>query len=297
MAEMALPAPRADRAPRQSRQSRLCGISHVSMITAAPSRAAGAGAEKAAGAGLAATGAGAGSSSSKSKRLTSFCGGGGGALAAGRDVRLVGADERDAVRSSSSPASYSSCSFADVSRKPLLRELLPVSTPDPRAAETSAAVQTMPHAPSCSLPKPPYRLPLAVVKLTSSLLMPPYLFLFALAFLRSWRTRSRSDNSSASSLDRFRTVAVSRAEASSRTVDALILALLVDVVKVAQDFDHRDVGARIVDNTLRAVLDEVLEQLERLVDLPPLPRFLLGEAFVDPSAVSLASSRRARTWA
>lgn len=57
---------------------------------------------------------------------------------------------------------------------------------------------------------------------------------------------------------------LSAAGHKERTVDALVLSLFIDVVKVAQDLDEREVLPRIVDDALRAVLDEVLEQGEGL---------------------------------
>ena len=49
-----------------------------------------------------------------------------------------------------------------------------------------------------------------------------------------------------------------------RTIDTLIFTLLVDVVEVPQHLDGADVGARVVDNALTAVLHEVLKQLKSL---------------------------------
>ena len=44
-----------------------------------------------------------------------------------------------------------------------------------------------------------------------------------------------------------------------RTVDTLILALFVDVVKVPQHLDRANVGARIVDDALAPVLYEIFQ--------------------------------------
>ena len=62
-----------------------------------------------------------------------------------------------------------------------------------------------------------------------------------------------------------------------RTVDALVFALVVDVVEVAKDLDRGEVRAGLVDHTLRAVLHNVFEELERLVDLAPVTSLLLHE--------------------
>jgi hypothetical protein len=52
-------------------------------------------------------------------------------------------------------------------------------------------------------------------------------------------------------------------------------------VKVAEYFDRGDVCPRIVDNPFAAVLDDVLEELKRLIYLPPLAGFFLQEATVN----------------
>jgi hypothetical protein len=44
-------------------------------------------------------------------------------------------------------------------------------------------------------------------------------------------------------------------EGGKRTVDALVLALVVDVVEVAEHLDGADVAARVIDDALRAVFD------------------------------------------
>ena len=50
----------------------------------------------------------------------------------------------------------------------------------------------------------------------------------------------------------------------SRTVDALIFALLVDVVEVSQHFYGGDVRTGIIDNTFTPVLDQVFQELQCL---------------------------------
>ena len=49
-----------------------------------------------------------------------------------------------------------------------------------------------------------------------------------------------------------------------RTVDPLVLALFVNVVERPQHLDGGDVRAGVVDDALRAVLDEKFEKRERL---------------------------------
>lgn len=51
-------------------------------------------------------------------------------------------------------------------------------------------------------------------------------------------------------------------------IDPLVFALVVNVVEIAQHLDHGEVAPRVVNNTLRAVLDEVLEQLQGLARRP-----------------------------
>ena len=76
-----------------------------------------------------------------------------------------------------------------------------------------------------------------------SLPTPVYLFLLSLAFLRSARIFSTSDNSPTSSRERLRTdqeqvskVASSKV-VSRRTIDALILALIIDVMEISEHFE------------------------------------------------------------
>jgi hypothetical protein len=49
-----------------------------------------------------------------------------------------------------------------------------------------------------------------------------------------------------------------------RTVDSLILALLINVVEVSQHLDGRNVRPGVVNDPLRSILDEVLEEDESL---------------------------------
>lgn len=51
-----------------------------------------------------------------------------------------------------------------------------------------------------------------------------------------------------------------------RTVDSLILALLVDIVEVSEHFDSRQMGTGVVDNALAAVFHDVFQQLQGLAD-------------------------------
>lgn len=46
-----------------------------------------------------------------------------------------------------------------------------------------------------------------------------------------------------------------------RTVLTLVFALVVYVVKVSKHLEGGGVGARVVDDTLATMLDEILEQL------------------------------------
>lgn len=48
-------------------------------------------------------------------------------------------------------------------------------------------------------------------------------------------------------------------------------------MKTLQHLDRTDVTSRIIDDSLRAILDQVLQQRQRLVDLPPFPCFFLKE--------------------
>ncbi len=52
-------------------------------------------------------------------------------------------------------------------------------------------------------------------------------------------------------------------------------------MELAQHLEEGQVGSGIVDDALGTVLDEELEQLQGLVDLPPFFGGLLGEAAVD----------------
>ena len=49
------------------------------------------------------------------------------------------------------------------------------------------------------------------------------------------------------------------------TIQALIFALLVDVVEVAQHLDCCDVRARVIDNAFTAVLHQIFEKLQSLI--------------------------------
>jgi hypothetical protein len=69
-------------------------------------------------------------------------------------------------------------------------------------------------------------------------------------------------------------------------VDALILAILVDEVELPEHLQEGDVGARIVDNSFGAVLDEELEKLESLE--PSAPH--LEESMVPTLYICLHSS-------
>jgi ribosome-associated translation inhibitor RaiA len=104
---------------------------------------------------------------------------------------------------------------------------------------------------------------------------PVYLARFDLAFLRSARILSTSPRSSTISFARLRTVqktydvenkkSVGRVwGGKKRTIDALVLALIVDVVEVPKHFDGANVRAGVVHDALAAVFDDVLKKLERL---------------------------------
>jgi hypothetical protein len=58
-----------------------------------------------------------------------------------------------------------------------------------------------------------------------------------------------------------------RLRAGDITIDALILALLVDVVEAAEHFDRGNMRASIVDDTLRPMSYQVLEQLQGLLSV------------------------------
>jgi hypothetical protein len=55
------------------------------------------------------------------------------------------------------------------------------------------------------------------------------------------------------------------------TIDTLVLALVVNVVEVAEHLDGREVGLGVIDDTLRSVLDQVFEQGESLDDVSSCP--------------------------
>ena len=48
------------------------------------------------------------------------------------------------------------------------------------------------------------------------------------------------------------------------TVLTLVFALVVYIMEISEHFQGRNVRARVVDDTLAAVLDEILEQLQSL---------------------------------
>ena len=52
-------------------------------------------------------------------------------------------------------------------------------------------------------------------------------------------------------------------------------------MEISKNLDSSKMRASIVDNTFRTMLHEVLEELESLVDLAPLPCLLLHEAAVN----------------
>jgi uncharacterized protein YabN with tetrapyrrole methylase and pyrophosphatase domain len=99
---------------------------------------------------------------------------------------------------------------------------------------------------------------------------PVYLVLLALAFRRSVRMRSTSPSSSTISFARLRTAwdKVSRKVVTTKkfisTIDALVFALLIDVVKVPQHLDGTHVTTCVVYDPFRPVLDQVFQQLEGL---------------------------------
>jgi len=45
------------------------------------------------------------------------------------------------------------------------------------------------------------------------------------------------------------------------TIDALVLALFVDIMEAAQHFECGDMGASIIDDALGTMLHEILEKL------------------------------------
>ena len=49
-----------------------------------------------------------------------------------------------------------------------------------------------------------------------------------------------------------------------RTIDSLILALLIHIIEISEHLDGANVGARIIDDALAPILDQVFEQLEGL---------------------------------
>ena len=85
------------------------------------------------------------------------------------------------------------------------------------------------------------------------------------------------------------------------TIDTLVLAVLVNVVEISQHLDQAQMRPGVVDDSFRAVFDQVparcrqmpiemsnsslledsLQKHESLVDLPPLPGLLLRETSID----------------
>ena len=53
-------------------------------------------------------------------------------------------------------------------------------------------------------------------------------------------------------------------QSRGRTIDSLILALLIHIIEISEHLDGPNVGTRIIDDALTPVLDQVFQQLERL---------------------------------
>lgn len=209
-------------------------------------------------------------SSSKSNKLislgfsTSFslATGFGGAWAVDLEIEVV---RLGGWSSKSSAPSYSSnCDCcAEVSRNPRDEDLK--SSPPPY-------LPALDPEPTESLPKPPYRLPVELIKLIPpSLPTPWYLFLLARALRRSVRILSTSPKRRAISDARLRTEGPSISDRRlpkirmERTVDSLVFTLLVNVMKTSKHLNSRDVRPGIVNNTLRSVLHEEFKQRQGLL--------------------------------
>lgn len=66
-----------------------------------------------------------------------------------------------------------------------------------------------------------------------------------------------------------------------RTINTLVLALVINVMEIPQHFNSRYMGPGVINNALAAMFDEVFNQLQRLVNFPPLARFFFHETRID----------------